>query len=990
MKNISVVIVVIFVSGCLANMCLAQAAFDFNDNDLSSWNGNTSHFIINTSHQLQLNNNVAASSFLATSFAPAQADLEWNVYVRQAFAGSGNNYGRIYLLSSQSNLTQPTEGYFLQLGEAGSNDAVELFRQSGSAMVSVCRAAAATIAAAFTIRIKVTRDNTGLWKLFIDYSGGNEFVDAASGTDLTYPSGVWMGMVCVYTAGNATRFYYDDIYAGPPKVPPPPPEIAEPFDLVINEFLPDPSPPAGLADAEFVEIYNRSNKTFDLVGWKLGDATSVQSLPETSIEPGGYLVVSNSVSLNNSGDAIKLIDDHGVVIDSINYTLAWYQDDSKSGGGHSIERLNPEMSSNDPTNWYVSQSDRGGTPGERNSVFGRNPDSKPPVIRTIGLLNDSTIGIKVSEPVVVNKNNYQLAGTGSIGSVFFQAADTVIVIALTNLVNGTPYMLSITGFVDLAGNPGVGKDFAFTFFIAHPVHPKDILITELMADPAPVVQMPEAEYIELLNRSVYPVSLAGWRIEDATTKGSIPAVILLPGQYLLLTSTANASKFTTGKVIGVTGFPSLGNNADKIMLRNDHSVVVDSVSYNTTWYHSSEKSDGGWSMELIDINNPCGEGDNWTASEDTNGGTPGLANSVFADKPDLTPPLLTSLFAISADTLAISFNEKLGVAGSFSIPGKASFKDQNKRELVYVLYEKLSKGTEYPITISDVADCNGNVMEAVTLPVVLPEEAGMNDIVINEVLFNPRPTGSDFVEIYNRTGKYIDLKGWMISDELITTVNDIIPPHSYRALTSSIQSIETDYPSATGKQLAQMQLPSLPDDEGTVILQNSNGEVIDRFSYRDDMHAAILADTEGVSLERISPDDSTASQTNWHSANASAGFATPGDVNSGTRPLPGLEAGQVMIIPEVISPSSSATFSQIAYQFDRTGLVANVSVVDIEGRVIKSIAANETIAAHGSFHWDGDRDEGGRARCGYYLVWFQTFDLEGNVTVYRRRVVIGF
>jgi hypothetical protein len=971
-------------------MCLAQAAFDFNNDDLSQWNGNISHFIINASHQLQLNNNVAASSFIATSFAPTQADLEWNVYVRQAFAGSGNNYGRIYLLSTQSSLTQPTEGYFLQLGEAGSNDAVELFRQTGSTLVSVCRAADATIAAAFTIRIKVTRDSTGLWKVLIDYSGGNEFTEAASGTDLTYSSGAWMGMVCVYTAGNATRFYYDDIYAGAPKAPPPPPEVAEPFDLVINEFLPDPSPPVGLADTEFVEIYNRSNKAFDLAGWTLGDATSVQSLPETSIEPGGYLVVNNSVSLNNSGDVIKLIDDRGVVIDSINYTLEWYQDDSKLAGGYSIERLNPEAASTDPANWYVSQSDAGGTPGERNSVFGRNPDSKPPVIRTIDLVNDSIVSVKFSEPVLINKDNYRLTGSGSIGLVSFDAADTAIVIDLNDLVNGTAYMLSILDFADLAGNPGVGRDFAFTFFIPHSVHPKDILITELMADPAPVVQMPEAEYIELLNRSVFPVSLAGWRIEDATTKGTIPASILLPGQYLLLTSSANASKFTSGKVLGVTGFPSLGNNADKIMLRDDHSVIIDSVSYNTSWYHGLEKSEGGWSLELIDTNNPCGEGDNWTASEDTNGGTPGRSNSVFASKPDLTPPVLTSLFAISADTLAISFNEKLGVNGKFSIPGKAAFKDQGKREIIYTLDEKLSPGIEYPIAITDVDDCNGNLMPDVTLTVVLPEEAGRNDIVINEVLFNPRPAGSDFVEIYNRTNKYINLKGWLLSDEPITTGNDIIRPHSYRALTSSIPGVETNYPSAVGKQIAQMQLPSLPDDEGAVTLQNSRGEVIDRFSYHDDMHATILADTEGVSLERISPDDSTADQANWHSANASAGFATPGDVNSSTRPVPGREVGRVTIIPEVINPSSSVTFSQISYRFDHAGLVANVSVADMDGRVIKTIATNETIATQGSFLWDGDRDEGGRARCGYYVVWFQTFDLEGNVKVYKRRVVIGF
>lgn len=988
MKNISATIVIIFISICLANMCLAQVAFDFNDNDLSAWDGNTSNFIINTSHQLQLNHTTAGTSFIATPFAPTGADLEWNVYVRQAFAGSANNYSRIYFLSSRSDLTQPTEGYFLQLGEAGSNDAIELFRQNGSSTVSVCRSANATIASAFAIRVKVKRDSTGLWKVFVDYTGGTEFIEVASGSDLTYRTGQWMGMMCVYTAGNATRFFYDDIYAGPPKADPLPPEIAVPFDIVVNEFFPDPSPSAGLPEEEFVEIYNRSNKTFDLHGWKLGDATSVQSLPDGLIEPGKFVVIHNSVSLNNASDVIKLIDNHDRTIDSLSYSLSWYQDETKSVGGYTIERLNPEMPSTDPTNWHVSQSETGGTPGAINSVFGRNPDSKPPVIRSIGLPNDSTVAIKFNEAVMVNEDNLLLTGPGTIKGIQFSAQDTSVLVALGNLVNGTEYHLNVSGFVDFAGNIGAPKDFAFTFFIPHPVNPKDIIITEVMSDPTPVVQMPEAEYLELLNRSVYPVSLSGWHIEDANTRAALPPVIMMPGSFLLVTSTTNTTKFQ--HATGVTSFPSLGNLGDKIVLRDRDDVTIDSMNYNITWYHNTEKSEGGWSLELIDVNNPCGEGDNWTASEDLDGGTPGHANSVFANKPDLTPPHITSLICLSPDSLAITFNEKIDpLNGEFSLPGRPVFKDAASRDIFFILTEPISPRIGYQITITDVADCNGNIMPPVTINFSLPEKGLPNDVVINELLFNPRPNGADFIELYNRTAKYIDLKGWSLSGEVIAGANDILAPYSYRAFTSSLVATEVNYPRSVGMPMMEVQLPSLPDDEGAITLSDSEGASIDQFTYNDDMHSPIVGDTEGVSLERISPDELTTDVNNWHSANASAGFATPGYINSSSRPQPGVDTGTVSITPEVITLSASVMFSQIFYQFDQSGLVANVSVIDLEGRVIKNIAANETIGAQGSFHWDGDREEGGRARCGYYMVWFQTFDLEGKVRTYRRRVVVG-
>jgi hypothetical protein len=966
----------------IANICSAQTEIsdDFNNNDLSKWTGTTSHFIINSSHQLQLNNTVASTSHITTSFAPDTSELEWNVYVRQAFAGSANNYGRIYLLSTQSNFTQGTEGYYLQLGEAGSNDAVELFRQSGTATVSVCRAANATIAAAFAIRIKVTRSGDGLWKVFIDYNGGTEYSEAASGNDLTYSAGSFMGMVCVYTVGNATRFYFDDVYAGPTKPVGPPPDVAEPGDVVINEFLPDPSPPVGLAEQEFVEIYNRSSKTFHLSRWKIGDGASLVSMPSVVIHPDEYVLITAAdglPSLNNGGDVVKLVDDRGVLIDSVNYTLKWYHEASKSGGGYSIERLNPDMLSNDVTNWYVSHGELGGTPGGRNSVFGKNPDSTAPSILSVRFLVDSVV-VKFSEPVVA------VEAVDGFDTKFY--ADTTATIYLENLTNGLDYKIVIDSMRDPAGNYAEPKEFAFTYFIPHPINYKDIIITEIMSDPTPVVQLPEAEYIELLNRSPNPVRFSGWRLEDATTSAQLPSLILMPGEYLLLTSTTNASRFPWA--VGIASFPSLGNLGDRIVLREPGGVAVDSIVYTLSWYHDLEKSEGGWSLELIDINNPCGEIDNWSASEDIDGGTPGKINSVFASKPDITPPKLVSVFALAADSLLISFNEKLGGVGKVSLDGNAFFYDPAKREVAYVVENKLEARQRYSVTITGFYDCSGNIMEPATISFALPEPAEANDVVINEVLFNPRPNGVDFVEVYNRSNKYINLKDWKLGEEIITPSNDILLPGSYRVLTSSIVATQVNYPPATS--MSEMHMPSMPDDEGTVVLTDDRGNVVDQLSYDDDMHSPILNDDDGVSLERISFDVAAADRSNWHSAKSTAGYATPGYLNSNSRTSFTSEEGKISVVPEVIHPLGSDPFSQIFYHFDRGGTVANVSVVDLEGRVIKTLVSNETLGTEGSFQWNADRDEGGVARCGYYLVWFQVFDLEGKVTTYRKRIIVGF
>jgi hypothetical protein len=75
-------------------------------------------------------------------------------------------------------------------------------------------------------------------------------------------------------------------------------------------------------------------------------------------------------------------------------------------------------------------------------------------------------------------------------------------------------------------------------------------------------------------------------------------------------------------------------------------------------------------------------------------------------------------------------------------------------------------------------------------------------------------------------------------------------------------------------------LPGFNDDEGTVAVVDDQSNIIDFFSYTDQYHSVFLQDDEGVSLERISFDELTNNPDNWKSANGSAGYATPGYINS--------------------------------------------------------------------------------------------------------------
>ena len=259
----------------------AQQTEDFSDGNFTSnpaWNGDVSQFTVNASFQLQLNSSGTNISYLSASNNLASLDsIEWSCYIKQSFSPSSANYGRVYLVSDQSNLEGPLNGYYLQFGEALSNDAVELFCQTGTTSTSVCRGTNAQIANSFTLGVRVTRNGSGLWSLYADAAGGTNYLFETSGTNTTFSSSSFFGVVCSYTSGNATGFYYDNFFVGP--------------------IVPDNVPPKVLSASTIVD---------SLLNVKFNEA-----MDQTSSEiPGNYFVnngIGNPVSAQRDASDFTIV-----------------------------------------------------------------------------------------------------------------------------------------------------------------------------------------------------------------------------------------------------------------------------------------------------------------------------------------------------------------------------------------------------------------------------------------------------------------------------------------------------------------------------------------------------------------------------------------------------------------------------------------------------------------------------------------------------------
>ena len=64
-------------------------------------------------------------------------------------------------------------------------------------------------------------------------------------------------------------------------------------------------------------------------------------------------------------------------------------------------------------------------------------------------------------------------------------------------------------------------------------------------------------------------------------------------------------------------------------------------------------------------------------------------------------------------------------------------------------------------------------------------------------------------------------------------------------------------------------------------------------------------------------------------------------------------------------------------------------VFDVAGREVIKLMDNELLGTSGAVSWNGIMETGDLARMGPYVVYFEAFDLSGNVEKFRETVVLA-
>lgn len=697
-------------------------------------------------------------------------------------------------------------------------------------------------------------------------------------------------------------------------------------DLVINEIMYAPNAP----EPEWIEVYNQSAKQINMLGYKIADdatAVKVINLPLV-LEPGNYLViardssivdkhgtistlaVSNFPALNNSRDRVVLIDSLNRIIDSLNYKSTW-----GGSSGRSLERIDVHGSSTDSTNWKSSKAIQGSSPGQSNSVTPFDYDLNLSIISYSPLLpikGDSVIvtiridniGKKAAQNFfleIYDDINYDSTVniTGQILKKNYPLLDSEVCITeQIKIYLGEIRLYKIIAKVDFNLDKVLSNNLSILeFFVSEiPAKKFDIVINEIMY--APVGDEPE--WIELYNRSDRELSLNNWKLGDNTALAnlSVDNFIIKPGEYLVVSSESNiAILYEIPSKIVFSSLPSLNNVGDDVKLKDNLNMLIDSLKYLSSWGGTGGRSLERKQADSISVNKL-----NWGSSGSIFKATPGKRNSITQKNKDLAIKNFRFNYKYAYDDLtasaffwiinngsesAVSYNYKIYNDFNFNKelePGELineesgnAIAPKDSTRIDFILSKYLQGENTIYVIIEYEDDENPENDRAFSKITGVKPSEKRGDLVINEIMYAPSSPEPEWIEIFNKSSKAVNLKSYWIADytskAVIAEKDFLVLPEDYFVIArdTNIWSIYSEL-----QNVIIAAFPSLNNSRDRVAILDSLDRTIDSLDYK-----SAWGGTSGRSLERIDTDRPSIDSTNWITSGAQRG--TPGKINSASK-----------------------------------------------------------------------------------------------------------
>ena len=345
-------------------------------------------------------------------------------------------------------------------------------------------------------------------------------------------------------------------------------------DIIISEIFPNPE--GSDSDSEFIELFNRSDKEVNLLGWRLGDESKKRyefkqplggsaSRPEVLIKPKEYLTVYRSeskIALNNISDSVKL---YQPLKDSPLETIEY---------GQAIEGWSYANDANlrQSNKWAWTEIV---TPGKINIIKTIN---HPPIV-DFNCPEKVAVGVPVifDSSDTIDEDGDELEFSWDFGDkatntlaiaehTYFQAGAYTIKLTVSdgeNIEEKEGIVMIVSALNADGASSAEDSDSA-------PQAGLKIIINEFLPNPAGLDT--EGEFVELYNQGKANVNLINWKVDDSEG-GSKPYIFdfdlwLSNGMYYLLDRAESGL--------------ALNNTTDAVRLFNNLDELVEEVEYEST------------------------------------------------------------------------------------------------------------------------------------------------------------------------------------------------------------------------------------------------------------------------------------------------------------------------------------------------------------------------------------------------------------------------
>ncbi len=933
---------------------VAQFNESFTDDEIfnnPTWQGATDRFIVNSDQMLQLKAPAEkGDAFLFTPCKVVEA-AQWQVKLRMDFNPSSSNLCRIYLIADAPQVSQLVNCVYVEVGSTA--DDVCLYKMEDGQPQKLIDGLDGRVALSVVeLQVRVRRKGN-VWSL--EVNGSDEWITEGEVEALLPFTSDYFGLYCKYTSTRCDKFFFDDIFvSGEAYVDRDQPLVSD-FSLVNGSQL-------QVRFNEKVEHERVQASQFHLI--------------QHNRFPSEIILKEDSMTVHlHFIPGLEDVENEAIQISGISDLAGNVMGDTSFIFSYERIRVDQLQLTNDSTLSVAF-----------NKAISLNAWDEASVRIQPGIYSHQVVGSFDSERL-----RYDL----QLNKPLAEAVNHVVTIGLIRDERGDTI-----------------RSVSDTVWVFHPKR-FDVVISEIMADPAPSMGLPESEFLELVNRTDYALTFSGWTLQVNEKQSVLADFTMEAHAHLALVPKTDESDWALhSHVWGMEKWPTLTNESSTVVLRDERGWVIDALDYHRDQVPGEPfKREGGWSAERMDVNHLSATVNNWAWSADLSGGTPGRENSKAAILFDDMAPAIEYVTLEADSILGVYFSEAMDLTiekSSFEFSAELPDWHVTQIDTIFLRYlkvqfaENLKPGYIYQLKKCQLYDLATHpVQQEDPLRFGVCAEVTSGDVIINEVLFNPRPDEEDFVELYNRSTKVINIADLAFAkgDENqqlsqlfpFSDQNRMLFPGDYLVLTPDSLLLMAAYQCESPKSiLALMRFPSLPDDEGEVLLTDRSGALIDHFAYREQMHFDLLKDKEGVSLERLSPDGASDDPRNWHSAASAVGYATPTGLNSQALTVTNKEEN-VWIAPEVFSPNGDGRDDLLTIglkNVEPDGMVS-IRIYNGSGQEVTFLVNNELMAAQSVYTWDGLGMDREQLMPGIYIIWVRCFYPSGKVVEQKRSCVLS-